>query len=509
VGDEALRNLDDSGIVRVGAEVRQGDILVGKITPKGETQLSPEEKLLRAIFGEKAGDVRDTSLKVPPGVGGTVIGARVFSREGVEKDVRAVEIEHAAVRRIERDRDEKLRTIRDSALRQLARVLKGQLATAPIYDSDTGDPLVESGDEFTLDVLRRLSVDLYDRIGVEEPKVEDEVWRVTDQIRAKIDEIHERYRAKIERLRKGDELPPGVIKLVKIYVAIKRKLSVGDKMAGRHGNKGVISKILPVEDMPYLDNGRPVDIVLNPLGVPSRMNVGQILETHLGWAALNMGRVIGEMLERHSASELRSYLERVFVNQAEVLKFLKEASDDDVSQFAGKYVNGVSLATPVFSGASEHEIKDCLEVAGEARDGQSLLFDGRTGEAFHQRVTVGVMYMLKLHHLVDDKIHARSIGPYSLVTQQPLGGKAQFGGQRLGEMEVWAMEAYGAAYGLQEFLTVKSDDVAGRTRMYESIVKGENVLEAGLPESFNVLVKEMQALALDVELIEDKELLRH
>jgi DNA-directed RNA polymerase subunit beta len=446
---------------------------------------------------------------VPPGVGGTVIGARVFSREGVEKDVRAVEIEHAAVRRIERDRDEKLRTIRDSALRQLARVLKGQLATAPIYDSDTGDPLVESGDEFTLDVLRRLSVDLYDRIGVEEPKVEDEVWRVTDQIRAKIDEIHERYRAKIERLRKGDELPPGVIKLVKIYVAIKRKLSVGDKMAGRHGNKGVISKILPVEDMPYLDNGRPVDIVLNPLGVPSRMNVGQILETHLGWAALNMGRVIGEMLERHSASELRSYLERVFVNQAEVLKFLKEASDDDVSQFAGKYVNGVSLATPVFSGASEHEIKDCLEVAGEARDGQSLLFDGRTGEAFHQRVTVGVMYMLKLHHLVDDKIHARSIGPYSLVTQQPLGGKAQFGGQRLGEMEVWAMEAYGAAYGLQEFLTVKSDDVAGRTRMYESIVKGENVLEAGLPESFNVLVKEMQALALDVELIEDKEVLRH
>jgi DNA-directed RNA polymerase subunit beta len=280
-------------------------------------------------------------------------------------------------------------------------------------------------------------------------------------------------------------------------------------MAGRHGNKGVISKILPVEDMPYLDNGRPVDIVLNPLGVPSRMNVGQILETHLGWAALNMGKVIGEMLERHSASELRSYLKRVFVNQAEVLTFLEDASDGDVSQFAEKYTNGVSLATPVFSGASEDEIKDCLEVAGEARDGQSLLFDGRTGEAFHQRVTVGVMYMLKLHHLVDDKIHARSIGPYSLVTQQPLGGKAQFGGQRLGEMEVWAMEAYGAAYGLQEFLTVKSDDVAGRTRMYESIVKGENVLEAGLPESFNVLVKEMQALALDVELIEDKEVLRH
>ena len=509
VGDEALRDLDDSGIVRVGAEVRQGDILVGKITPKGETQLSPEEKLLRAIFGEKAGDVRDTSLRVPPGVEGTVIGAQVFSREGVEKDARAIEIEHAAVRRIERDRDEKLRTIRDSALRQLARVLTGQSATAPVYDPDTGNPLVEAGDEFTLEVLRRLSVDLYDRIGVEDAKVEDEVWRVTDQIRAKIDEIHERYRAKIERLRKGDELPPGVIKLVKIYVAIKRKLSVGDKMAGRHGNKGVISKILPVEDMPYLENGRPVDIVLNPLGVPSRMNVGQILETHLGWAALNMGRVIAEMLERHTASELRSYLKRVFVDQPEVQQFLDEASDDDLEMFAGKYENGVSLATPVFSGASEHEIKDCLDVAGEARDGQSLLFDGRTGEAFHQRVTVGVMYMLKLHHLVDDKIHARSIGPYSLVTQQPLGGKAQFGGQRLGEMEVWAMEAYGAAYGLQEFLTVKSDDVAGRTRMYESIVKGENVLEAGLPESFNVLVKEMQALALDVELIEDKEVLRH
>jgi DNA-directed RNA polymerase subunit beta len=508
VGDEALKDLDDSGIVRIGAEVRQGDILVGKITPKGETQLSPEEKLLRAIFGEKAGDVRDTSLRVSPGVEGTVIGAQVFSREGVEKDQRAVEIELAAVSRIERDRDEKVRTIRESALRQLVRVLSGQKATAPVSDPDSGALLIDAGEEFTFSNLRKLTVDLYDRIGVEERGVEDEVWRVTDQIRAKIDEIHERYHAKIDRLKKGDDLPPGVIKLVKIYVAIKRKLSVGDKMAGRHGNKGVISKIMPVEDMPYLKDGTPVDIVLNPLGVPSRMNVGQVLETHLGWAARGMGVKIGQLAEQHQTEELRIYLGEVFKDQADVLAFLPTATADELLRFAKKYEDGVILATPVFSGASEAEIKEALLTAGYDADGQSLLFDGRTGEVFHNRVTVGVMYMLKLHHLVDDKIHARSIGPYSLVTQQPLGGKAQFGGQRLGEMEVWAMEAYGAAYGLQEFLTVKSDDVAGRTRMYESIVKGDNVLEAGLPESFNVLVKEMQALALDVELIEDKEVLR-
>jgi len=508
VGDEALRDLDESGIVRVGAEVRQGDILVGKITPKGETQLSPEEKLLRAIFGEKAGDVRDTSLRVSPGVEGTVIGAQVFAREGVEKDSRALEIEVYAIRRIERDRDEKVRTIKDSALRQLARVLKGHAATVPVVDPRSGDEFIAAGDTYTFDSLKQLTIELYDRIGVEERAVEDAVWRITDQIRAKIDEVHERYAAKVERLKKGDDLPPGVIKLVKVYVAIKRKLSVGDKMAGRHGNKGVISKILPVEDMPYLEDGTPVDIVLNPLGVPSRMNVGQILETHLGWAARGMGMAIADMRERHAAKELRAYLGRCFSDQPEVVEFLDGASDDDVSTYAEKYLGGLTMATPVFSGAKEVEIRAALDVAGFADDGQSLVYDGRTGEAFHQRVTIGVMYMLKLHHLVDDKIHARSIGPYSLVTQQPLGGKAQFGGQRLGEMEVWAMEAYGAAYGLQEFLTVKSDDVAGRTRMYESIVKGENVLEAGLPESFNVLVKEMQALALDVELIEDKEVLR-
>ncbi|MCB9676495.1 MAG: DNA-directed RNA polymerase subunit beta [Alphaproteobacteria bacterium] len=509
VGDEALKDLDESGIVRIGAEVRQGDVLVGKITPKSETQLSPEEKLLRAIFGEKAGDVRDTSLRVPPGVEGTVIGAQVFIRESVEKDARAIEIEQQGVARIERDRHEKVRTIRDSALRQLARVLKGQKATADVVDPDSGKVLIKTGETYNIDNLRTLDVDLYDRIGVEERSVEDEVWRVTDQIRAKIDEIHDRYRAKIERLKKGDELPPGVVKLVKVYVAIKRKLSVGDKMAGRHGNKGVISKILAQEDMPYLYDGTPVDVVLNPLGVPSRMNVGQILETHLGWAAKGMGWKIGQMLEeKYSADELRKYLKECMKRQKDVQAFLDTANEDQLRDFAKKYTNGVTMGTPVFSGASEDEIKEALITAGFDDDGQTILFDGRTGEAFDQRVTVGIMYMLKLHHLVDDKIHARSIGPYSLVTQQPLGGKAQFGGQRLGEMEVWAMEAYGAAYGLQEFLTVKSDDVAGRTRMYESIVKGENVLEAGLPESFNVLVKEMQALALDVELIEDKEVLR-
>ncbi len=510
VGDEALSDLDESGIIRIGADVSQGNILVGKITPKGETQLSPEEKLLRAIFGEKAGDVRDTSLKVPPGVEGTVIGAQIFSREGVEKDARSLEIEHEAVSRIERDRDENVRTIRDSALRSLARVLTGHKATSAVTDPESGAEFIAAGEEYSSQNLSRLGVETLDRISVEDAAVEEEVWNVTDQVRAKIDEVHGRYRAKIERLKKGDELPPGVIKMVKIYVAIKRKLSVGDKMAGRHGNKGVISKILPIEDMPYLEDGTPVDIVLNPLGVPSRMNVGQILETHLGWAARGIGLKMGQMLEEAGqAKNLRTYLGKVFRRQERIIDFLKDATDEEISTFADKYRNGLTTATPVFSGAGEEQIKESLELAGFATDGQTLLFDGRSGDAFHHRVTVGIMYMLKLHHLVDDKIHARSIGPYSLVTQQPLGGKAQFGGQRLGEMEVWAMEAYGAAYGLQEFLTVKSDDVAGRTRMYESIVKGENILDAGLPESFNVLVKEMHALALDVELIEDKEVLRH
>ncbi len=510
VGEEALRNLDDSGIVRIGAYVKPSDILVGKITPKGETQLSPEEKLLRAIFGEKAGDVKDTSLRVPPGVEGVVMGAQVFSREGVEKDARSLEIEQQAVARINRDRDEKIRTIRDSAFRQLVKLLLGHASGARILDDDSGEELIARSEAFDAENLRRVPFEQYEKITVEDgEEVEERVWNLVDKVREKEDQIRERFAAKVERHQKGDELSPGVIKLVKVYVAIKRKLQPGDKMAGRHGNKGVISKVLPVEDMPYLEDGTPVDVVLNPLGVPSRMNVGQVLETHLGWAARGMGKRIGQMLEEQfPISDLRAYLGRVFAGQEDVPEFLKNAGDDEVLSFARKYTNGVTCATPVFAGASENEIVDLLEVAGLERDGQSLLFDGRSGEPFQNRVTVGVMYVLKLHHLVDEKIHARSIGPYSLVTQQPLGGKAQFGGQRLGEMEVWALEAYGAAYSLQEFLTVKSDDVAGRTRMYESIVKGENVLEAGLPESFNVLVKELQALALDVDLIEDKEVLR-
>jgi len=509
VGEDALKHIDESGVVAVGAKVRPGDILVGKITPKGETQLSPEEKLLRAIFGEKAGDVRDTSMRVPPGVEGTVIGAHVFSREGVVKDSRALDIEADAVRRIERDRDEQLRTIRESAKRSLARLLNGHKATLPVHHPDSGNEIIAADDAYTLDNLSKLSIDLYDRIGVEDRDIEDAVWGLTDRVRAKLDEIQQRFRAKVKRLREGDELPPGVIKMVKVYVAIKRKLSVGDKMAGRHGNKGVISRTLPVEDMPYMADGTPVDIVLNPLGVPSRMNVGQILETHLGWAARGMGVRIGEMLdEAYEPEKLREYLRGCFKDQQDVMAFLESATGDDLRDFAQKYRRGVTIATPVFSGATEADIKEALATAQVDTDGQTQLFDGLTGDAFDHKVTVGIMYMLKLHHLVDDKIHARSIGPYSLVTQQPLGGKAQFGGQRLGEMEVWAMEAYGAAYGLQEFLTVKSDDVAGRTRMYESIVKGENTLEAGLPESFNVLVREMKALALDVELIEDKEVLR-
>ncbi len=510
VGEEALANLDESGIVRIGAYVKSGDILVGKITPKGETQLSPEEKLLRAIFGEKAGDVKDNSLKVPPGVEGVVIGAQVFSREGVEKDQRALEIEEQAVARIERDRDEKIRTLRESAVRKLARLLDGKVASADVQDPDSGEVLLAEGETFTSEVVARLPFDVFEKITlVDGEDTEERIWNILDRVRAKEDEVRERFAQKVERHRKGDELSPGVIKQVKVYIAIKRKLQVGDKMAGRHGNKGVISRILPVEDMPYLEDGTPVDIVLNPLGVPSRMNVGQILETHLGWACHGLGRKLQEMIEQAAPmDELRRMIVKAQGGAEDVREFVEKASDEELIAFARKFGKGITAATPVFAGASEKEIKEGLRDAGFDEDGQQTLFDGRTGEPFDNRVTVGVMYMLKLHHLVDEKIHARSIGPYSLVTQQPLGGKAQFGGQRLGEMEVWALEAYGAAYALQEFLTVKSDDVAGRTRMYESIVKGENILEAGLPESFNVLMKELQALALDVELIEDKELLR-
>ncbi|MBN1335711.1 MAG: DNA-directed RNA polymerase subunit beta [Deltaproteobacteria bacterium] len=509
VGDEALKYLDEAGIVKIGAEVIAGDILVGKITPKGETQLSPEEKLLRAIFGEKAGDVKDTSLRVPPGVSGIVIGARIFHREGVEKDSRALEIERQAIVAIDRDHDEALWTVRESAYRQLVRLLAGHRSGSAVVGED-GSEVVAEGAVFDDQNLAAMSLEQLERIVVEDDRdVEAKVLRIVDRIREKEDQVRARFLAKKERLSKGDELPPGVIKMVKVYVAIKRKVQPGDKMCGRHGNKGVISKILPLEDMPYLEDGRPVDLVLNPLGVPSRMNVGQILETHLGWAIRGMGETVGRLMEQaYDPEKLRGYLAEVLADDPKMLTWLKDASEEELVAFARRYERGIPISTPVFAGAKEGDIRHCLALGNRTGDGQVILFDGRTGEPFQNDVTVGVMYMLKLHHLVDDKIHARSIGPYSLVTQQPLGGKAQFGGQRLGEMEVWAMEAYGAAYGLQEFLTVKSDDVAGRTRMYESIVKGEPLLEAGLPESFNVLVKELQSLALDMELQEDKDALR-
>jgi DNA-directed RNA polymerase subunit beta len=499
VGEEALKDLDESGIVRIGAEVKPGDILVGKITPKGETQLSPEEKLLRAIFGEKAGDVRDSSLRVPPGVGGIVINARVFARKGTEKDERAKDIEDQERVRLERMRDEEGKILRDSFFRQIKRQLVGTQTNGKLVD-DKGKVLLQKGQTLDEETLENIPRKYWGELPVDGS---EDIAQKTRELEEIIALREEHFRDKIDRLSKGDELPPGVIKMVKVYIAIKRKLQVGDKMAGRHGNKGVISRILPEEDMPYLQDGRPVDIVLNPLGVPSRMNVGQILETHLGWSGLELGRQFQQMLdERYGVAQIREHLLKAYADDQELASWMKTLADDDVLDIAKKLRKGVHFASPVFDGAPESSIKQSLALAGLPTSGQAVLFDGRTGEAFDQEVTVGIMYMLKLHHLVDDKIHARSIGPYSLVTQQPLGGKAQFGGQRLGEMEVWAMEAYGTAYALQEFLTVKSDDVQGRTRMYEAIVKGEYTLEPGMPESFNVLIKELQALCLNVELIE-------
>jgi DNA-directed RNA polymerase subunit beta len=450
VGEEALKDLDESGIVRIGAEVKQDDVLVGKITPKGETQLSPEERLLRAIFGEKAGDVRDTSLRVPPGVAGTVIGAQVFSRRGVEKDERARAIEEAEIERLRKDQEDEIRIIRASASNKVRELLLGAKAANRVADDRRKLEWLGSGATITAEILEEIPQRRWKDVQVTDARVQEQVDRIFAGVEEQAGVIKTVFDEKIARLKKGDELPPGVFKMVKVYLAIKRKLSVGDKMAGRHGNKGVVAKVLPEEDMPFLADGTPVEIVLNPLGVPSRMNVGQILETHLGWAARALG---------------------------------------------------LWVASPVFDGATEAEIKEHLNTAGLPRSGKAVLYDGRSGKRFHQEVTVGQIYMLKLAHLVDDKMHARSIGPYSLVTQQPLGGKAQFGGQRFGEMEVWALEAYGASHTLQEMLTVKSDDVEGRNRIYEAIVKGENFLEPGTPESFNVLVKELQSLGLDVELV--------
>jgi DNA-directed RNA polymerase subunit beta len=506
VGEEALKDLDESGIIRIGAEVKPGDILVGKITPKGETQLSPEEKLLRAIFGEKAGDVRDSSLRVPPGVQGTVINAKVFSRKGVDKDERAKAIEEMEEAKLLKDQNDEIRIIQDSAFQKIRRLLSGREVNARLVD-DQGQQLLKKGDVLGDELLDTIPQRYWGEIAAG-ADVQDKVRKIVQNFEEQRELIKLLFGEKISRLKKGDELPPGVIKMVKVYVAIKRKLAVGDKMAGRHGNKGVVSRVLPEEDLPFLEDGTPVDIVLNPLGVPSRMNVGQILETHLGWGALNIGKRIDEMIEkRFGPDQLRKGLKKVFdandPRTEQMSKLIDEVPDKEIPKLAEKFMRGLHVATPVFDGAREDEINGILG-AGECTM-QSVLFDGRTGDPFDQDVTVGVMYMLKLHHLVDEKIHARSIGPYSLVTQQPLGGKAQFGGQRLGEMEVWAMEAYGAAYSLQEFLTVKSDDVVGRTRMYEAIVKGENTLESGLPESFNVLIKELQSLALDVELLESPE----
>ncbi len=496
VGEEALKNLDEAGIVYIGAEVNPSDILVGKVTPKGESPMTPEEKLLRAIFGEKAADVRDTSLKVPPGVTGTVVEVRVFSRRGVDKDERALSIERAEIERLAKDRDDEKAILERSFYNRLKELLLNQTAIK-------GPKGIDGQVKVTDKVLGDFTPGQWRQIVVKNDSRMSEIEGLQNSFDEAVHALEARFENKVDKLQRGDELPPGVMKLVKVFVAVKRKLQPGDKMAGRHGNKGVISRIVPMEDMPYLEDGTPVDIVLNPLGVPSRMNVGQILETHLGWATRGIGRQIGDIMasfdENAKSSDLRKKLADVYGKET-ASEDIDGMSDDAVAELAGNLQKGVPIATPVFDGATEQEINEHLEMAGLDVSGQVQLVDGRTGEPFERSVTVGYIYMLKLHHLVDDKIHARSIGPYSLVTQQPLGGKAQFGGQRFGEMEVWALEAYGAAYTLQEMLTVKSDDKAGRTKVYESIVRGDDNFEAGIPESFNVLVKELRSLGLDVQL---------
>lgn len=501
-GEEMLKDLDEAGVIRIGAEVKAGDILVGKITPKGETQLSPEEKLLRAIFGEKAGDVKDSSLRMSPGSTGIVIDAKVFTRKGVDKDSRAIANEEEQEAQLLKDQNDEIRIIRNSAIERISELLIGKIAVNKLVD-EKGKVLLKKGDEITAEVLNEIDWRYFGDISISDTKVKERVENIVANISVQIASVKEAFGEKIKRLKEGDELPPGVIKMVKVFVAVKRKLQPGDKMAGRHGNKGVISRVLPEEDMPYLPDGTPVDIVLNPLGVPSRMNVGQILEAHLGWAAKGLGeRIYSELHLKKNQKEVKAILKDVLADSL-TEEAIDKLDEEGLKIVAEKVKQGVPMATPVFDGASEEEIRALLKKGLKETTGQSILFDGRTGEPFDQDVTVGVMYILKLHHLVDEKIHARSIGPYSLVTQQPLGGKAQFGGQRLGEMEVWAMKAYGAAYSLQEFLTVKSDDVVGRTRMYEAIVKGEHVLESGVPESFNVLIKELQSLALDVQLLDE------
>jgi DNA-directed RNA polymerase subunit beta len=494
VGEENLKNLDEAGIVYIGADVVAGDILVGKVTPKGETPMTPEEKLLRAIFGEKAADVRDTSLRVPPGVTGTIVEVRVFNRHGVDKDQRAMSIEKAEEERLAEDRDDELSILERNIFARLSEILLNKTAAS-------GPKGMAADTKITQSVLDAIPRHQWWQVGLRNEKAMAEIEGLRQQYDDSKQRLDKRFADKVEKLRRGDELAPGVMKMVRVFVAVKRKLQPGDKMAGRHGNKGVISRIVPIEDMPHLEDGTAVDVVLNPLGVPSRMNVGQILETHLGWACAGLGKQIGEMLDKVKRDgkyePLRRQLKHVYANDER----LAQIEDSGLNELAENLRAGVPIATPVFDGAKEADIVEMLDQAGLTHSGQVTLYDGRTGESFTRPVTVGYIYMLKLNHLVDDKIHARSIGPYSLVTQQPLGGKAQFGGQRFGEMEVWALEAYGAAYTLQEILTVKSDDVAGRTKVYEAIVRGEDTFEAGIPESFNVLVKEMRSLSLNVELI--------
>lgn len=503
VGEESLRQLDEAGIVFIGAEVKPGDILVGKVTPKGESPMTPEEKLLRAIFGEKATDVRDTSFRVPPGVSGTIVGVRVFSRRGVDKDERAVAIERQEIERLAKDRDAERAILEGSFYARIKALLLNQkLVSAPKGASKD----VKKGIKITEDLLDSFSPGQWRQIVVENDKCMEDLEALKKQFDESIEELQARFNDKVDKLRQGDELSPGVMKMVKVYVAVKRKLQPGDKMAGRHGNKGVVSKIVSVADMPYLEDGTPVDIILNPLGVPSRMNVGQVLETHLGWASAELGKKIAKIIEqiqvdpeirKGAVKTLRENLIQYYAQEDK--KDLQSLSDEEVIELSHNLQKGIPIATPVFDGAREADILDALKQAGLSSTGQVTLVDGRTGAPFERPVTVGNIYMLKLHHLVDDKIHARSIGPYSLVTQQPLGGKAQFGGQRFGEMEVWALEAYGAAYTLQEMLTIKSDDVPGRTKVYESIVRGDDTFEPGIPESFNVLVKELKSLGLNVE----------
>jgi DNA-directed RNA polymerase subunit beta len=493
VSEHALNKLDESGIVFIGAEVNPGDILVGKVTPKGETQLTPEEKLLRAIFGEKASDVKDTSLRVSSGTNGTVIDVQVFTRDGVDKDTRALEIEESELKSVRKDLSDQMRIMEEGIYQRIETLLLGKLA-------EGGPNSLKPETKITKAYLAETPREKWFDIRLRNETANRQLEQMTEQhgrLRVEFDEMFEEKRAK---LTSGDDLAPGVLKMVKVYLAVKRIIQPGDKMAGRHGNKGVISMIVPVEDMPHTKDGEPVDVVLNPLGVPSRMNVGQILETHLGWAAKGLGNKISEMLDAHkSASELRKFLNKVY-NTSGKQEDLKSLTDEEILDLSHNLREGVPMATPVFDGADESEIKGMLELAGLPESGQITLYDGRTGDAFDRPVTVGYMYMLKLNHLVDDKMHARSTGPYSLVTQQPLGGKAQFGGQRFGEMEVWALEAYGAAYTLQEMLTVKSDDVNGRTKMYKSIVDGDHRTDPGMPESFNVLVKEIRSLGINIEL---------